>query len=812
MGDGQAWADYVKFLKEATSDIAERLKSPRKALADLKEGMTTKTRQNGIAAAVRYLNEDIGRRARIIVDKFDSPTARKVVDMMDFEMGKGEGTQGVFRESMLRRLNVAFNNLKPTMDLASRIIDSVSANGKTRKEAYAYVWEEIIKRVENPSLSRQGEIGAAVKSIEGWFKTMRDMQVESGVDIGDQGATYFTVKYDGDKIVADTQGFIRDATRAYQMEGLDATEAAAKAEALALAKVRGGSFSLVGIETGAANSVTKERVFSKPEALEVMRKWRNLDGREVLMSYAYSAAQRAAIAERFGDNFGGTREKVMRNGKMVPEGKVLVPGWDDLVKKITEEGAAETLPMLRQLVELGTGVNKPTGEGPHAADVFRNAMTMAALEKSVLPNMMEAVTPLATTNGNAAAAVSLMRSNLQAMLSGIGLLPKADRRAAAQRLLEGLGAISDIGANALAMARYSGADTGKGFLSEATAKFFEGIGLTRLEDTNRITAGDVGAVWFDSLAKSILGDKGWRSVTKVADTKYLRDFGIPTGKEKAFAEYVRSLDGRIPTVDELVKAGEMGKLYGQALNRFVHTTVQHADALTRPSWASSPWGSLVFQFSSYTYAFHKNVIRKAFNNVMDAGNLKNDLKAADRLSLATSMVPGFMVMGAASALTMWLRDELFNELAGTKKNLTDEAKAERAILNANLLGKYGRIFEQFGQQRWGGVGGFAGLVTPPSVAQTAKAADSVVRGMMDESKGNAAERKAWKAVYNTVLEPAWQIALSAGPGIPFGAASVGLRTLAPSAGEGLFVDEMAGPERKKRREKPQKGVLEQAFD
>ena len=60
-------------------------------------------------------------------------------------------------------------------------------NGKTRKEAYAYVWEEIIKRVENPSLSRQGEIGAAVKSIEGWFKTMRDMQVESGVDIGDQG-------------------------------------------------------------------------------------------------------------------------------------------------------------------------------------------------------------------------------------------------------------------------------------------------------------------------------------------------------------------------------------------------------------------------------------------------------------------------------------------------------------------------------------------------------------------------------------------------------------------------------------------------
>ena len=708
MGDGRAWEDYLKFLKETMTDFAQRLKSPKQAIADLRGAMTTKTRQNRIAAAVRYLNEDIGRRARIIVDKFDSPTARKVVDMMDFEMGKGEGTQGVFRESMLRRLNVAFNNLKPTMDLASRIIDSVSANGKTRKEAYAHVWEEIIKRVENPSLSRQGEIGEAVKAIEGWYKEMRAMQVEAGVDIGDQGPTYFTVKYDADKIAANQAGFIRDATEAYRAEGVDASEAKAMAEALALAKTRGGSFSLVGLETGAANSVTKERVFTKPAALEVMRKWRNLDGREVLMSYAYSAAQRAAIAERFGDNFGGTREKVMRNGKMVEEGKVIVPSWDALTKKITEEGAAETLPMLRQLVELGTGVNRPTGEGPHAADVFRNVMTMAALEKSVLPNMMEAVTPLATTNGNAAAALSLMRSNLQALASGVGLLPKSQRRAATQRLLEGLGAISDIGANALAMARYSGADTGKGVLSEATAKFFEGIGLTRLEDTNRITAGDVGAVWFDSLAKSITGDGGWRSITKGADAKYLRDFGIPAGKEQAFAEYVRSLDGRIPTVDELVKAGEMGKLYGTALNRFVHTTVQHADALTRPSWASSPWGSLVFQFSSYTYAFHKNVIRKAFNNAMDAVNPKSEIGAADRLSLATSMVPGFMVMGVASALTMWARDELFNRLAGTKKNLTDEAKAERAVLNANLLGKYGRIFEQFGQQRWAESAGLPG--------------------------------------------------------------------------------------------------------
>ena len=67
-------------------------------------------------------------------------------------------------------------------------------------------------------------------------------------------------------------------------------------------------------------------------------------------------------------------------GRWSPEGKVLVPGWEDLVKKITEEGAAETLPMLRKLVEPQDGVNKTNWRGPHAADVFRNVMTMAALE------------------------------------------------------------------------------------------------------------------------------------------------------------------------------------------------------------------------------------------------------------------------------------------------------------------------------------------------------------------------------------------------------------------------------------------------
>ncbi len=815
MGDGKQWEDYVSWLADATKALARggaaAMQAPKAALGKVKDAMTIKSGENAAAALVRYLNEDVGRRARVIVDNFDSPTARKVLGMMDFELGKGEGTGRVFREAQQRRMGAALNDLSPTLEAVAAIGESfrkVAGEGPLSKaKHHEAAWAAVIERIENPKLARQGEIGRAVVAVEKWLKAQRDMQIEAGVELGDVGSTYFPAKYLNDKVIADRAKFEQDAAWAYRNEdsSLSQKDAEGMAKALADGLVRGESFSLVGVETGASGSATKERVFAKTDSLNRMRKWRNLDGRDVLMSYADGAARRASIAERFGDNFGGKREMVMRDGKKVAEGKIITPSWKQLVDKITEEGGAGALPALRELVEIGTGVNQPRGFGSAFADGARSAMTMSALEKSVLPNLMEIITPLATTNGNLRAGLASLRTNIHGALGGLGFVPKSERRAAAKSLLEGIGALSEIASQQQSMARYSGADAGKGMLSAATGKFFEGIGLNKLTDAQRVSTADVAAVWFDSMAKSINGEAGWQSMFKGADAKHLRDFGIPAGKEKAFADFVQKLDGKIPTSADLAKAGEMGALYGDAITRFMNSTVQHGDALTRPVWANTPWGSLVFQFSSYTYAFHKNVIRRAYNNAMDAGNLKNDLAAADRLSLATGMVPGFMLMGAASYLVMEARDEVFNKLAGTKKNLTQRAKEERAIQNANLMGKYGRVFEQFGQQKYGT--GAAGLFVPPAVAQGAKGLDALSRAANEGSDKNAGKRAMWKWTYNTVMEPAWQIALSAGPGIPFGAASVAARTFAPSAGEGAFVDTVAG---KKQRENKQqiRGITE----
>jgi hypothetical protein len=66
-------------------------------------------------------------------------------------------------------------------------------------------------------------------------------------------------------------------------------------------------------------------------------------------------------------------------------------------------------------------------------------------------------------------------------------------------------------------------------------------------------------------------------------------------------------------------------------------------------------------------------------------------------------------------------------------------------------------------------------------------------------------------VFNTMIEPAFQIALSAGPGVPANAVGAGLTILGPSAAEGPFVNAVAG-EKQGPPQKPQRGVTETIFN
>jgi hypothetical protein len=318
-------------------------------------------------------------------------------------------------------------------------------------------------------------------------------------------------------------------------------------------------------------------------------------------------------------------------------------------------------------------------------------------------------------------------------------MPLSQRRQSVDALAKYLGYVSDIVAREQSVARYSGAAPIKSSEGKWLHQFFERNQMNRLTDALRNNTTDIGAVYFDSLAHSINGSGFLGGAFKDTAARSFRDLGVPKGQEAAFAKFVVSLKNQIPSPTQLQSAGAMGKIYGTVMQRFVNTTVLYSDSTTRPAWANSQWGSLVYQLGSYTGTFHDKFLRKGMNQAV-ASVTEPNMNMAERAQLATGMLPGLMLMGAASYYVMEIRDKIL-ELAGTKKNLTEVAKGERAISNANLMGRYGRIFEQFGQQRYGGSGVVAGLFTPPGVAQFGKGADATWKALTENESKNTGERQ-----------------------------------------------------------------------
>lgn len=789
--DGKAYWDWLKALYETASHGLQLAKGVAKKPMDALDA--ARGPNNKVAQAFGALWNNAGTNMQLALNsaKNISPTAQKVLNDFWVATGKGEGTGRIFQEEVQQHIGARGNEIAPTLQRADELVEaSRKAAGDSFLKRPAHVekvWGQIIRQIENPG-SRQGEIGRIAGELEKFFAQELKYQRDAGVDIGDIGRGYFPVRYDADKIRSQSAQFLKDAERAYAIEG--AQDPAASAAGLLDLMLYGQASPLLHEGNSPAKpSVVKERVFEQADAISIMRKWRDLDGATLIHNYLVGSGRRAAIARRYGDNFSN---------------------WVEMERAIRSEGLPDDMvQQLKQFVTDASGSRRrDMGVGPSTASFIRTAMTLSSLEKAVLPNMMEAVTPMAATNGDFRSAVAMLRTNMDGLVSWITRMPASQRRQAADDLARHIGYVADIVTKEQSVARFSGADSLHSRESKWLHQFFERNQMNRLTDALRVSTTDIGSTYLSSLAKSVTGKGFLGGDFKNTAMRSLRDLGVSAGKEAEFSAFVTKFGDRIPTFAELQAAGSMGQTYMNVLQRFVNTTVLHSDATLRPAWANSPWGSLVHQLASYTNAFHDKFLRRMMYQAQGAVTEKG-LSMAERAQLASGMLPGLILMSGASYLVMEARDQLLG-LAGNKKEMTDTAKVERALSNANIMGRYGRVFEQFGQQRFGGAGVAAGLMTPPGVAQLGKGLDAAWRAAMESEKTNSGDRALAKWVFNTVLEPAFQIALSVGPGIPANAVGAALTIAGPSAAEGAFVDTIAG-EKAKKNTKPTKGVTEVIF-
>lgn len=762
--------------------------------------------QNAAVRVVRSLWHDMHTNLGIAIDKAGgSKTATYVRDQFGFDVGKGEAVGPTVQEATDRHLKAVMKPFKPTVERIQNIIDAQwRAGGKSqsKNEISDKVWTQIRAQVMNKG-SRQGEMGKAANEIAALLKAEYDYQKAAGVELGDQGAEYFPHSLDARKISGSEAAFIADASKAFRTElGMSKEDADAAAARWLDRELHGGRMTLTGGSGAAKPSHVKERVFKAGGSGEkIMAKWYEADGTDTLLRYILNSGKRAEIATRFGDNFSRWADYVDENGK--PQ-----KGMETLMR---EEGAGPIIEDIKNYVMEGAGI-APRDTSSYiakAASVVRTSFTLGALEGSALVNLLETVSPFVTTNGNLRAGLESISLTSQAVLRGLKILPETDRFHALKDFAEDHAIISGVMMQRLNMDRFHGAMTASNWEKKILEGFFQKNLMNGLTESQRITDVGVGQVYIRRLAKAVMGKT--LIATPNESARVLRDFGIPKGKEKEFSAWLDKHGDKLPTLADGNK-DLMARLYANAIGRFVDTTSLKGDAVTRPAYANTTYGAMVYQLTNYTNLFHKYILRRIGQQMKAAADPKETLSLVERASLAAGPLPGLFLMGAAGAALFELKDKATEEITGKKPNLSEEAKLERSANAANLMGRYSRPFEAIAAQRYGGGGIAAGMIAPGIVAQSGKTVDAAWRAATENENSNAGERAFMKLFYKGVLEPTFQAGMSMTPFSPITSAAT---ILVPAAMQEPFVKATAGKESnkaKKLREREKRGVLEVVLD
>lgn len=710
----------------------------------------------------------------------DSPTMKKIIDMTHARAGAGEGVGRTFDEAFDSRVKAKMNDV-------DKIVKLMKESGATDEQ----VWRQVL----NPK-ARQGKVGEAAKLVEQYFAESLDYMRKAGVEVGEQ-ANYFTRILDENKVRDNRARFVDQATKLYiEDQKLAPDEARAAAEAYWYASVYGTEGRPGMPRVGNKGNMVKERTFG-PAAEKHLGDFYRKDIVGTLMQYATTSARRAEIARRFGDNFDGWHTHEVEVD--APNGGKFKKKVKGIEEKLIEEGASEAIGPMRDYVELITGVKQYDVNKLHrtAASWSRTWFTLGSLTWSMVTSLPEVVMPIVRANADVKVAWNGYIKHLNAVIKAAG----KDKNVLRQ-LNEDLGIVAGAHYGALSAQRFgSAADVTSSYQARAIEKFFSRNLLEPLTNMNRDMATSVAVAFMQKHADRVA--KG-----NALSMRELRDLGVAKGDEKAFAEFVKGLDGRLPSADELRTAGKPGEQYMTALQRFSDQTVMRPNAAVRAKGASNPGViGLIYHLQSFNYSFTKNVLGRVKNRAV--GAMKDqDIKGFEAMQLGLAALPGMALIVAMQYALGEARDEATATLTGKKRDVkeTTNAKIERAISRSGLLGiadPYVQMISGVRYQR-----PIASAAGGPVIGTAFDMAQTGVNMALNNSENtNNAERRFARNLYRYGIEPGVNLAMTSLPVNP----ATALTTLLflPSMRES-FVDDIAG-EQGRRKPREIKGLSESIF-
>jgi hypothetical protein len=436
--------------------------------------------------------------------------------------------------------------------------------------------------------------------------------------------------------------------------------------------------------------------------------------------------------------------------------------------------------------------NDSTAKYREAAAGARLLSVTTMLGAAFRPALIEPVT-IGVQTGSVTEAAKAMGNTLRAYIyqKAPKTMSKLDSNiASATRLAEAIGLIGDF-ADTIMVNQRANLNDATSKYDKIAQKFFDVSQIAPLTSASKVAALKAGNSLLNKLADDILKkSSGLKSAKRL-----MSDLGIPENQLEQFSEWVKSDPFKNLNPDIALEDNPMSNMYRTAIRRFTEQTIQTPTPALKQRYATHPYGSFVYQLSSFVMAFETNVLKRNYRLFKEAATGK-DYTAVDRIRLATPLILTGTLLTAMNAVSQELWDKiLYNRDYQESKKAKEEtplSKGFSAILNAGLPGRYTSLINTF---KYGN--DLSKLALGPYLGKVASTGSNAYRTLTSKKKNQFQQRQMAKDLYQMFVLPSVNIGLSKAPIPPM--ASFAIMQLANSPQAKTFIaDAAAGVPKKKK--------------
>lgn len=580
---------------------------------------------------------------------------------------------------------------------------------------------------------------------------------------------------------------------------------------------------------GPDSSFTKERTLP-PEADQIMAGWYDTDVLNLALGYVHRAHARIAYQQRFGNPSGAkklddvlrrqdARDAIRMNPKKYAQdteaGRLNIlrdlanPRTDNVLEMALWEAQAHgaeaaDVVTVRGIVEDFTGRKQrsPLSDVGDAVSGLVYVLTyVTLLPKAAFTAVSEPLTVMMRTGSLKAAGVTFGAYMMEAVRAA-----KTTKERAA--LARAIGLVSTPLFDMVLMNRLSG-DFGHVMSGNTIlSRFFRANGLSQLTNAQRRAVMAGGFYWLRDMAQVALDPKKDSTAQRIAKAEF-SDLGVPAEHMDSLLDWIAQHDEH-PTLDELETPA--GRLYMDAIARYVDQTIQNPRRADKPLASASPLGRMAYALTSYLYTFFRNVHLASLNRaVRNYGIAREEGASKASAALEASLSPlgtlagGFALMFAGQLIVTTAREALFNAEQWEEKD-EDERREwlwKLALSRTGIAGPSDIIFNALTGLRY--ERDLANLAIGPGLSYYFSQVQNVLLGIpglndRNSPRTNTTERTAAKSLYRLTIAPAASIGLSAlnayGP-ISWTGRYLGLTALTSNSAADKFADVLIGPPDKK---------------